>query len=223
MPPKPKVTKNEVAKMALAIVRKDGVATLTARELGKRLGVSSTPIFTIFKNMEEVKQSARNIAFNEFENYAGDFTGYTPAFKRIGMLMVSYAIHEPEMFKLLFMQEHSESQSFENTINDLGSVAKTCMSLIQKDYGLTEIEARGLFEAMWVQAFGMGAMCAMKVCDFTEEEIAKKLGQVFAGLVVVIKGGKYDSYFTEPDKGSAHTFHGKSVENLPYNTKEGEI
>ena len=109
----------------------------------------------------------------EFEAYASDFTDYTPAFKRIGMLMVSYAIHEPELFKLLFMQEHTEGQSFENTIRDLGSIADVCMELIQRDYDMTPTESRILFEQMWVHAFGMGALCAMKVCDFSEEEISK--------------------------------------------------
>lgn len=37
--------------MALDIVKKDGVSALTARELGKRLGSSSCPVFTVFKNM----------------------------------------------------------------------------------------------------------------------------------------------------------------------------
>lgn len=216
MPPKARYTREDIAAMALSIVRENGVATLTARELGKRLGVSSTPIFTAFKNMEEVKQAARTLALRELETYAGDFEGYTPALKRIGMLMVSYAIHEPEVFKLLFMQEHSERQSFDSTIRDLGSVASTCMALIQSDYGMSASEAKRLFEAMWIQTFGMGAMCAMKVCNFTEEEIAEKLGQAFAGLVMVIKGGSFDAYFTQPSADSAGTFHGTNVEKLPY-------
>lgn len=46
MPPKPKFTKDEIALAALDIVKKDGVSALTARELGKRLGSSSCPVFT---------------------------------------------------------------------------------------------------------------------------------------------------------------------------------
>nr|MDD6336076.1 TetR/AcrR family transcriptional regulator [bacterium] len=200
MPPKPKFTKQEVAAAALAIIKQDGVEALTARSLGNRLGSSARPVFTTFKNMEEVKLAARELALREFEQYASDFEGYTPAFKRIGMLMVAYAIHEPELYKLLFMQEHTQGKSFQNTIQDLGGMVEICIRLIQRDYDLSPGEARMLFEQMWVHAFGLGALCAMKVCDFTEEEISEKLGQVFVGMVMVIKSGKMNDYVVHPAK-----------------------
>ena len=201
MPPKPKFTKEEIAAAALAIIKEKGVGALTARDLGSRLGASARPIFTIFKNMDEVKWAARELALREFEDYASDFTEYTPAFKRVGMLMVSYAIHEPELFKLLFMQEHSESRSFESSIRELGHLVDTCIELIQKDYQLSPAEAKTLFEQVWVHTFGLGALCAMKVCDFTEEEVAEKLGQVFTGLLMMLKSGKKDRCAAQPVKG----------------------
>lgn len=203
MPPKPKFTKDEIALAALDIVKKDGVSALTARELGKRLGSSSCPVFTVFKNMEEVKGAARELGLREFEEYASDFTGYTPAFKRIGMLMVSYAINEPELFKLLFMQEHTESRCFENTIQDLGSLADTCIQLIQNDYEISLNDAETLFEQMWIHAFGLCSLCVMKVCDFSEEEISKRLSQVFAGLITIIKSGNLENVYGLPEKNSS--------------------
>lgn len=216
MPPKPRFTKEEIAAAALTLIKEKGVSALTARELGNRLGTSARPIFTTFRNMDEVKWAARALALREFEAYASDFTDYTPAFKRIGMLMVSYAIHEPELFKLLFMQEHTEGQSFENTIRDLGSIADVCMELIQRDYDMTPTESRILFEQMWVHAFGMGALCAMKVCDFSEEEISKKLGQVFAGMVLVIKGGKLDQILDQPVRDPTGNSRGQLLGRLPF-------
>ena len=190
MPPKPKFTKEQIAKAALDIIREGGVDALTARDLGSRLGSSPRPIFTTFNNMNEVKMAAREVALREFEEYAGDFEGYHPAFKRVGMLMVSYAIHEPEMYKLLFMQEHETRTTFENTLSDLGCIAGVCVELIMRDYELEKDEAQLLFEQLWIHTFGLGALCAMKVCDFTEEEIALKLGQIFFGLMMFIKNGK---------------------------------
>lgn len=200
MPPKPKFTKEEVAAAALEIVKQDGVAALTARNLGTRLGASARPIFTAFKSMEEVKWAARELAMREFEDYASDYRDYTPAFKRIGMLMVSYAIHEPELFKLLFMQEHPGGLSFRDSIKELGSLENICVTLIQEDYQLTQAEANTLFEQAWVHAFGLGALCAMKVCDFTEEEIAERLGLIFSGTLAMIKSGKIKQFSVQPVK-----------------------
>ncbi|MGN0479585.1 MAG: TetR/AcrR family transcriptional regulator [Hominenteromicrobium sp.] len=211
MPPKPKFTKEEIAAAALAIIRKEGVEALTARSLGARLGTSARPIFTVFKSMDEVKWAARALALREFEAYAGDFAAYTPAFKKIGMQMVAYAIHEPEVFKLLFMQEHKEGKSFANTIEDLGGMADICVSLIQRDYALTPEDAETLFEQMWVHTFGLSVLCATRVCDFTEEQLAGILGQVFAGMLMVLKSGQKDQCAIQPQKDFAG-----SVGDLPY-------
>lgn len=56
MPPKAKFTKAEIIEAALNIVRADGYEALTSRALGTYLGSSARPIFTVFKNMEEVQQ-----------------------------------------------------------------------------------------------------------------------------------------------------------------------
>lgn len=200
MPPKPKYTREEIAMAALSIVKEEGVAALTARELGKRLGTSVSPIFTIFESMEEVKWAARELALKEFETYIGDFREYFPAFKRIGMMMVSYAIHEPELYKLLFMQEHTHGQSLEDTVGELGMMADTCIELLQKDNDLSEEEAKILFEQMWIYTFGIGSLCAMKVCDFTEDEIAARLGQIFMGQLTLIKSGQIKNIIGVPKK-----------------------
>ncbi|MDD6320352.1 MAG: TetR family transcriptional regulator [Oscillospiraceae bacterium] len=204
MPPKPKFTREEVASVALAIIKEEGVSALTAREVGKRLGTTVSPIFTIFTNMEDLKWAARELALKEFEEYVSDFREYTPAFKRIGMKMVSYAIHEPELYKLLFMQERPQGQKFSDTMGELGSMAGTCIELLEKDYGVTKEEASSLFEQMWVYTYGIGSLCAMKVCDFTEEEIANRLGQIFAGQLMLIKSGRMNSIpgvpYKEADK-----------------------
>lgn len=200
MPPKPKFTKDEIAQLALSIIKTEGVDSLTARNLGTKMGSSARPIFTVFNSMEEVKLAAREIALREFEEYASDFEGYKPAFKRIGMLMVEYAIHEPETFKLLFMQEHKNQKSFDNTLSDLGNMVDICIGLIEKDYGLSAEKSKILFEQMWIHAYGLSSLCAMKVCDFNEEEISKRLGQVFMGLTALLKSDRENDNSVMPEK-----------------------
>ena len=216
MPPKPKFTKEEVAAAALELVKECGVSALTARELGKRLGTSASPIFTVFKSMDEVKWAARARGLREFEEYAGDFGDYTPAFKRIGMLMVSYAIHQPEMFKLLFMQEHNEPFGFQNTINDLGNLYFTCIDLVMNDYALEKEDAVLLFEQMWTLAYGLGAMCATKVCSLSEEEIGERLSVAFAAHIMLIKSGRLEKAKIDVEKLNTPWEAKKSINKFPF-------
>ena len=220
MPPKAKYTKKEVAAVALEMIRTDGLDALTARELGKRLGMSVSPIFTMFRNMEEVKQCARELAMAEFREYISDYREFSPAFKRIGMMIVSYGIHQPELFKLLFMQEHREPRDFSESIRDLGEIPATCVELICRDYGMTREEAWLLFEQLWTHAFGLGAMCAMKVCNFSEEEIGRRLGLVFAGMVTLVTSGCLPEVASNVEKHTNGTFHGRPVGELPYGMRK---
>lgn len=202
MPPKPKFTREEVASAAFAMIKEGGVAALTARDLGARMGTSARPIFTLFKNMEDVKQAARALAVQEFMAYLSDYQEYTPAFKRIGMMIVSYGIHEPELFKLLFLQEHPRGMGFAESLKDLNGMDETCVQLVMRDYGLKEEEARLLFEQMWTHALGLGTMCAMGVCGFTEEEIGRRQGIMFASLLMFIKSGKLGQVISFAEKKS---------------------
>lgn len=206
MPPKPKFTREEVASVAFCMIKEGGVSALTARDLGARLGTSARPIFTLFKNMEDVKKAARALAVKEFMAYISDYREYSPAFKRIGMMIVSYGIHEPELFKLLFLQEHPRGVSFRESLKDLDGMDETCVQLVMEDYGLTEGEGRLLFEQMWTHALGLGTMCAMGVCNLSEEEIGRRQGIMFASLMMLIKSGKLEQVISHPEKKSEHDF-----------------
>lgn len=62
MPRQALFTKEEMVAKALQIVRENGVEALSARSLGAALGSSSRPIFTVFRNMEEVEVEVRTAA-----------------------------------------------------------------------------------------------------------------------------------------------------------------
>lgn len=53
MPQKPKFTKEEIIAAALGIVSQSGVEALTAKSLGGALKTAATPIFTVFRSMQE--------------------------------------------------------------------------------------------------------------------------------------------------------------------------
>ena len=55
MPPKPKYTKEEIVAAAYEITREKGIDAVVAREVGRRLNTSSSPIFTGEK--ERIMQS----------------------------------------------------------------------------------------------------------------------------------------------------------------------
>ena len=190
MPPKAKFTKEQITKAALGVVSEKGVQALTAKELGAALGTSTTPIFTVFHSMQEVQDAVMLAAMERFEEYAHKATHMVPVFKQVGMQMILFAKEEPKLYQLIFMSSISEAQTFDDIYAHLGSVADECLDVLQKDYDLSKDNAKTLFEHVWIHTFGIGALCATGVCDFSHEQIAEMLTQDFNAMMMLMKSGK---------------------------------
>lgn len=191
MPPKAKYTREEIINKAFEMTRKKGIDAVVARELGKELGTSSSPIFTAFKNMEEVQMEVRKVAMREFESYIRDAVNYTPAFKYVGMKMIEFAMKEPKLFQLLYMREHGGSQTFDMLIGELGDTVDVCLEIMQKDYDLSKEQAELLFQQVWIHTFGVCVLVAGKVCQISQEEISEMLSVEFQGTLMLIKSGTF--------------------------------
>ena len=190
MPPKAKFTKEQITKAALGVVSEKGVQALTAKELGTALGTSTTPIFTVFNSMQEVQDAVMLAAMERFEEYAHKAAHIKPVFKQVGMQMILFAKAEPKLYQLIFMSSISEAQTFDDIYAHLGSVADECLDVLQKDYDLSKDNAKTLFEHVWIHTFGIGALCATGMCDFSHEQIAQMLTQDFTAMMMLMKSGK---------------------------------
>ena len=193
MPPKPKFTKEQIVQTALEVVSQKGVDALTAKELGDALGSSARPIFTVFNSMKEVQDEVRAAAMRRFESFAEQKLPGMPLFKQVGMQMVLFGAREPKLYQLLFMQENRNAVSFDDVFGELGPTAETCINLIRDAYNLGEAEARLLFENVWIYTFGVGALCATRVCQFSERKLGEMLTSEFQAMMLLVRsmaGGK---------------------------------
>lgn len=183
MPPKPKFTREEMVEAALELVARRGAEALTARELGAALGSSARPIFTVFRSMDELQQAVREAAMRRFERFVRQPVANMPVFKQVGLQMVRFAMQEPKLYQLLFMQENRSAASFDDVFGALGPTAQTCIELLQAQYDLSQPDARRLFENVWIYTFGVGALCATRVCRFCEEALGQMLTTEFQAML----------------------------------------
>lgn len=192
MPPKPKYTREEVIAAALEIVAANGAAALTAKELGHALNTSTTPIFTLFRSMQEVQEEVLCAAMARFESYAHRSSAALPAFKQIGMQMIAFAVEEPQLYQLIFMSPGSGVTPFDDHYAYLGGVADECLQAIQADYGLSPADAATLFEHVWIHTYGIGALCATGMCSFPPEQISEMLTQDFQAMMTLLQARRND-------------------------------
>lgn len=191
MPPKAKYTRDEITAVALKMVADRGTDALTARELGAALGTSSRPIFTAFRNMEEVMAEVEKAAFVFFADYVrSKADDSVPAFKQVGLAMISFAQEQPRLYRLLFMTQKPEVQTFEEVFDNLGEFAPLCVETIQFVYELNYDNAMLLFRQVWIYTYGIGSLIATGMCSFKPNEIQSMLTNMFQAMLTLIKSGK---------------------------------
>lgn len=190
MPPKAKFTREEIIQAAMQIVREKGLEAVTSRELAKRLGSSACPIFTVFKNMEEVYEEIRKAAKALYKEYVNEGLKQESAFRGVGAAYIKFAIREPKLFQLLFMTEQQSPTDIEHTLMLIDESYTAILTSVREPYGLREEEAKKLYQHLWIYTHGIAALCATRVCAFSDTEIQTMMTEVFTGLLKEMKGNK---------------------------------
>lgn len=189
MPPKTKFTREQIVAAALAIVGAEGMSALTARSLSARLGCSVCPIFTVFRNMEEVQAEVLAAAKREYARYVRRGLAEAVPFRGVGEQYIRFAVEQPKLFQLLFMSETGvrDANSLLPAIDDNYAVI---LDSVRCGYGLEEEDAKRLYRHLWVYTHGIATMCATRVYMFGGEEIGRALTEVFTSLLKQIKERK---------------------------------
>ena len=183
MPPKAKFSREEIVKAALQIARTQGIEAVTARELGRVLGSSARPIFTVFQNMDEVLEEVRKGARDIYRQYVERGLSETPAFRGVGLAYIQFAIEEEKLFRLLFMSEQIPVDSIEQILMLIDESYDAILRSVEEYYHLPREDAKWLYEHLWIYSHGIATLCATGMYDFTPKEIEKQITEVFIGLL----------------------------------------
>ena len=193
IPPKAKLTKEEIIATALSITQREGISALTARSLGAALGTSSRPIFNDFKNMEEVRQETIKAARDVYHGYV---LGKGPdhlAFTRIDY--IRFAKEEPKLFELLFMTANNEENTFADILPAVFSNTDCLVSSVQVAYGLSWKSANRICQSMWFFIHGLACLCVTGMAIYKESEVITLVSETFESILMKLKsleGSRYE-------------------------------
>ena len=183
MPRKAFFSKQEIIDKALVILRQQGPEAISARSLCKALGCSVSPLFTVYKNMDELFSDLHAAAEKLFENYMADVIDYQPAFKEFGMRLVKFSREEPQLFHYLFLDKNSESIVADRK-------ARECLQNIEGEYDLSEKQGLELYFQMWVFACGLSALCNKNPQKYSDSDISYLLSLQFSSVLTFLKSGR---------------------------------
>lgn len=186
MPRKVQFTREMIIGAAINMVREQGPDCINARDLGAYLGCSSRPLFTAFRNMEELTDAVREEVSRQFAErvrIARDATDGGPAAKRMGMCIVGFAQNEPNLYKFIHWRG-SKLVPFQE-------LSKIMTKQYQTDYHLSDEDAVAFFDHMMIFNMGLCSLITNGVRHFSREEVERILLDQFSATLAYYKSGKH--------------------------------
>ena len=187
MPPKFKYTREQIISVALYLLRKGGIVAVTARAIGEELCSSPKVIFSLFEDMGEVKYEMTAAAKALYKSYVEKGLEQDPPFKGVGMSYIKFAIEEPQLFRLLFMQENASVPRLDDVLLLIENSYELILQSIETSYGFTRETAEEIYRHLWIYSHGIATLIATRVCYFSLEEISRMLSEVFKGILIQYK------------------------------------
>ena len=179
MPPKVRITKEDIVQKAVDIVRKNGEQALNARTIAAALNCSTQPIFSNFATMEELRLAVIKVADALSQEYTKRELerGEYPTYKANGMAYIRFAKEEKELFKLLYMRNRSAE-----TIPEETEAGNQMAAIVHNNIGLNGADAKVFHLEMWAFVHGIATMIATGYFDLEWDLISKMLTDSYHGL-----------------------------------------
>ena len=179
MPPKIKVSKEDIIHAAIDIARKKGAQAINARTIAKFLNCSTQPVFSNFATMDELRLAVVEKADKLCEDYISREikSGKFPTYKASGMAYIRFAKEEKELFKLLYMRDRTNE-----TIPESSKLSDDMETLIQNNTGLNKKKAKLFHLEMWIYVHGIATMLATNFVNLDWNLISRMLSDAYQGM-----------------------------------------
>ncbi len=105
MPPRTRYSPDRILDAALALTRRDGIGTVTARSVAAELGCSTGPIFTHFASMDALNEQLMDRIIADFVVMAASGEHDDPLVGA-GVGWLRFAVEEPRLYEAVFLTRH---------------------------------------------------------------------------------------------------------------------
>lgn len=172
-------TKDQILKAAHEVVLESGFEKFTARNVAKKMGISTQPIYLEFKNMEDLKrtllQKIETDLTRKFmsQPITGDLIVDAPVH------YVEFALKKPKLFKALFVDPKGGGPiMYEYSVEfykELSKQSHRFSKLPKEDFELLHLEA-------WIVVNGLITMLLAGIITLTREELIELVQQLIEDI-----------------------------------------
>lgn len=179
MPPKVKFTKDIVVKTAIKLVEEKGLKELTARNIAKKLGSSTAPVYRHFENMDELALEVIHLIQQKMLEYTSK--PYTDkVFLNMGTGVAMFAFEHSNLYRALLL----EGDNYRDVINEFLEILEAEMTKDLRFKSLLPEERYVLLNKMWTFTHGLASLISVGLIkDCNQGFIIKTLMDVGSDVI----------------------------------------
>lgn len=181
MAPDPKVTRKQIIDAGLEIARERGIEAITARELGNKLGLSSSPAYSYFSSIDEIKEEVVKKIYEILTEVLSQKNGDADVFLNVGLNYIKFAQTQKELYQIIHSSGRKYANEHVQTVEDMmiDNLRK------EKNYaGLSKGEMKDLYLKMSIFAHGLADLIYQDGREkYTNSIIRKILSETGEALI----------------------------------------
>lgn len=181
MPAVVELSKDRIVKVAVKMVNESGWDSINARSLAARLGVSTKPLYRIYKNMDEIKEDIYKEISRQYDEFLTSRIDSKKVLLTLCIAYVEFALEYKNLFVSLFLSNNLKWKSIENVLDEKWNQG-TIINLVNK-HGYSFEEAKNLFMNMWLYANGLATLIATNDITMDDQEVLIRLVKYYKILV----------------------------------------
>ena len=179
MPPKQRITKEAITNAAFSIIEKQGMKFLTARNVAKKMGISTRPIYFYFSCMQDLRKEMMRRAQEILSIYISK-----PYSNRISLNVASGFAFFARDHKMLYRHWFMENNEFKDLVDEFLMDLRNRMKKDKQLIHMSQKERDDLFNKMWIFIHGLASLIHVGLIeDDSDQFIIDTIDQM--GSIVV--------------------------------------
>ena len=178
---KKEIGKKKILNIAYKMVVKDGVESLTARNIAKAGHFSTQPLYLEFESMDELRNEVlRQIADNLRSNILQKQYTSEPMVD-MDLAYIEFAEQHENLFRAMFVDGKFGSKVISDTLIELG-VTKFKEQYSDTDH--TNEKIKNIVIANWITTIGMASLIVNGIASFSQTQIVNVLSAQLNDAVI---------------------------------------
>jgi AcrR family transcriptional regulator len=168
---KVKFTRENIVNATYDLMKQEGMKSISARKIAKKLKGSTAPIYAHFSNLEILKEEVIEIAKSNFSKYVNK--EYTEReMLNIAMGIAVFAREERELFKSIFLMDDDFKDLFDVVVKDVVEKSKDD----ERFEGFNDEKIEKIILQIWYYVHGYSTLiCTGFLRNQTNEKIQQKI------------------------------------------------